>query len=151
MISRVICTYEYRPSLQEELYQEISVALWKALAKFDQQSSLKTYVLSIAYNRAVSHVARHAREANTTPIDAFEIHGDFCPSIVMGENQQMQRLVNGLKNLPLVDRQLITLALEGESYQDIATILGISVNNVGVKLNRAKSKLSQMLTEEYSA
>ena len=48
MISRVVTSYERVTALQEELYQEISVALWKALARFDNKSSLKTYILSIS-------------------------------------------------------------------------------------------------------
>lgn len=148
MISRVVSTYEMKKALQEELYQEISVALWKALAKFDRQSSLKTYILSIAHKRSVSHVAKHVREPASVDIADHEFSGADCPSEKVKSNQQMSRLMNALMHLPIVDRQLVTLALEGVSYKDISEILGLSVSNVGVKLNRAKQKLNEMLSAE---
>ena len=151
MISRVVSSYERNRPLQEELYQEISVALWKALAKFDQQSSLKTYILSIAHKRAVSHVAKHVKEPYSVEIDDMEIAGEDCPSDQMSKSQRMQRLVKAMYQLPMADRQLVTLALEGLSYKEISNILGISVSNVGVKLNRAKTKLNQILSSEVSA
>ena len=150
-ISRVVSTYEMHRPLQEELYQEISVALWKALARFDSQSSLKTYILSIAHKRAVSHVAKHVKEPYTAEISEYEIRGDDCPSENMGKTQRMEKLLKAIRRLPMLDRQLVTLALEGVSYKDIASILGITVSNVGVKLNRAKSKLNQILSGEASA
>ena len=146
LIARVVSSYERNRSLQEELYQEISVALWKAMAKFDNQSSLKTYILSIAHKRAVSHVAKHVKEPNSIEIESVELIGGECPSQAMSQSQRMQQLMAAIYQLPLADRQLVTLALEGLSYQEIADILGITVSNVGVKLNRAKSKLNQFLS-----
>ena len=151
MISRVISSYERIPALQEELYQEISVALWKALARFDKQSSLKTYVLSIAHKRAVSHVAKHVKEPHSIDVDESHLGSDSCPSVEMANNQKMDRLILALQNLNLIDQQLVTLALEGLSYKEIADILGLSVTNVGAKLNRAKSKLSQLLSAGVAA
>jgi len=144
-ISRVVSSYEMIKALQEELYQEISVALWKALAKFDQKSSLKTYVLSIAHKRAISHVAKYAREPRTSDICEFELPSDNCPSEQLAQSQRMNKLLFALHQLPMLERQLVTLALEGVSYKEIAEILGITTNLVGVKLNRAKTKLKSLI------
>lgn len=145
MISRVVSSYERSRSLQEELYQEISVALWKALAKFENQSSLKTYVLSIAHKRAISHVAKCVKEPDAVEIDELGLTGTGCPSETMQNNQRMNNLIAGIRRLSVTDRQLVTLALEGLSYKEISQILGISVSNVGAKLNRAKVKLAALL------
>lgn len=144
-ISRVVSSYEMIKALQEELYQEISVALWKALTKFDNQSSLKTYVLSIAHKRAISHVAKYAREPRSTQLNEFELPIDNCPSDQLEKQQRMNKLLFGLQQLSMLDRQLVTLALEGVSYKDIAQILGMTTNLVGVKLNRAKAKLKSLM------
>lgn len=144
-IARVISSYEIIKALQEELYQEISVALWKALAKFDHKSSLKTYVLSIAHKRAISHVAKYAREPHSSDIGELELPDDSCPAAEFSQAQRMGQLLYALRQLPMLERQLVTLALEGVSYKDIAVILGITSNLVGVKLNRAKSKLKSLM------
>jgi RNA polymerase sigma factor (sigma-70 family) len=145
MISRVVSSYERNKALQEELYQEISMALWKALSRFNEQSALKTYILSICHKRAVSHVAKYAKEPFQDEIENHDFMGADCPSEVMSKNQKMQRLMQAIHRLGMSDRQLVTLSLEGLSYKETAEILGISVSNVGAKLNRAKQKLNQIL------
>jgi RNA polymerase sigma factor (sigma-70 family) len=148
MLARLISSYEYIPALQEELYQEISVALWKALAKFDQKSSLKTYILSIAHKRAVSHVAKHVKQPFSIAVEEKHLGHADCPSQSMLEQEKMKGLMSALRSFNLVDRQLITLALEGLSYKDIAEVLGLTVTHVGVKLNRAKTKLNLLLSQQ---
>jgi len=144
-IARVVSSYERIKALQEELYQEISVALWKALAKFDHKSSLKTYVLSIAHKRAISHVAKYAREPRSSDVEDLALPDKDCPIQQFEKSQRMNRLLFALREMPMLERQLVTLALEGVSYKDIAEILGITSNLVGVKLNRAKSKLKSLM------
>ncbi len=151
MIARTISTYERIPALQEELYQEISVALWKAIERFDNQSSLKTYILSIAHKRAISHVARYVKEPLSVEIEESHLNKDGCPSDAISSEQKMTQLMAALYLLSMSDRQLVTLALEGLSYKDISAILGISVTNVGAKLSRAKSKLNKILTTAKKA
>ncbi|MBV1910739.1 MAG: sigma-70 family RNA polymerase sigma factor [Kangiellaceae bacterium] len=144
-ILRVVSSYENIKSLQEELYQEISVALWKALSKFDQKSSLKTYILSIAHKRSISHVAKYAKEPRSKEIDEYDLPRSNCPSDQLASQQRVNSLLNALAKMSLVERQLVTLALEGVSYLDIAEILGMTTNLVGVKLNRAKLKLKSLM------
>ncbi len=144
-IMRVVTSYERIKSLQEELYQEISVALWKALSKFDNQSSLKTYILSIAHKRAISHVAKCAKEPRSTEFAEQHEPQQACPSSQVASQQRIANLLSALDQLSLVERQLITLALEGVSYNDIAEILGMTTNLVGVKLTRAKAKLKNIM------
>ena len=145
MIARVVASYERIPALQEELYQEISVALWRALPKFEENASIKTYVLAIAHKRAISHVARHARqpEVGLEPEQEqlLEDPDNRCPSKELEQERQKQALQQAINQLRLADRQLVTLALEGVSYKDISEILGLSVTNVGARLNRAKERL----------
>ncbi len=142
-IARVVQSYEAIPAMQEELQQDIAFAIWRSLPRFNHQSSLKTYLLSIAHNRAISHVAKHAREARTTSSDDVVLKGSDCPSSNLEANRQQNRLIAGLQQLPIAQRQIVGLALEGLSYEEIAEILGITVNNVGVRLNRAKKALKE--------
>ncbi len=145
-ISRVVTSYEAIKSLQEELYQEISMAIWKALPKFDNQSSLKTYILSIAHRRAISHVAKYAREPRQIQLDEQNIKTEQCPSEQFEKQQRINKMLLAMRKLPMVERQLVALALEGVSYKEIALILGITTNLVGVKLGRAKHKLKLFMT-----
>nr|WP_256435656.1 sigma-70 family RNA polymerase sigma factor [Aliikangiella sp. G2MR2-5] len=151
MLARVVSSYEAKKPLQEELFQEISMALWRALPKFDRQSSIKTYILSIAHKRAVSHVAKHVKEPISIELEENSVPVHQCPSEKLTSEQRVEGLMRALHSLPMVDRQLVTLALEGVSYKDIAEVLGISGSNVGVKLNRAKQKLNEIMSAGDSA
>jgi RNA polymerase sigma-70 factor (ECF subfamily) len=61
------------------------------------------------------------------------------------ENEQTEQLFAALKKLDDDEKALITLYLEALSYKEIAAITGITENNVGVKLNRIKNKIQQLL------
>ncbi len=146
-IARVVQSYEAIPALQEELLQDIAFAVWRSLPRFNQQSSLKTYILSIAHNRSISHVTKHVREGVSTPTDEVVLTGDHCPSGELEAERKENRLMRGIQQLPIAQRQLLALALEGLSYEEIADILGITVSNVGVRLNRAKKALKESVEQ----
>ncbi len=144
-IARVVQSYEAIPALQEELIQDIAFAVWRSLERFNHQSSLKTYILSIAHNRSISHVAKHVKEGRSTSTEDVELVGGFCPENSVVTERRENQLLQALQQLPIAQRQIVTLALEGCSYDDIATVLGITVNNVGVRLNRAKKSLKDII------
>ncbi|WMS86929.1 RNA polymerase sigma factor [Pleionea litopenaei] len=140
-IARVVQSYEAIPALQEELQQDIAFAVWRSLPRFNHNSSLKTYILSIAHNRAISHVAKYAKEGPSSSTDDITLKGDDCPSANLEATRKQIKLMTGLQQLPIAQRQILGLALEGLSYDEISEVMGITVNNVGVRLNRAKKAL----------
>ena len=58
--------------------------------------------------------------------------------------KQVRQLHERISQLALVDRALVMLWLEGMSYDEIGAIVGISAQNVGVKLFRIKEQLKKM-------
>lgn len=138
-LSRLAATYERRPALREELLQEFALALWQALPTFRGESSLKTFVLRVATNRAMTHLAR--RPPPTLAIEAAEGIADESPSPQAVAEQQhaaalLQRAVSEL-SLPL--KQVMVLALEGLGPGEIAEALGISESSAAVRLHRGKA------------
>jgi len=150
MLARVVASYERQPALQEELMQEIILAIWRALPKFQGSGSVTSYLLSIAHKRAVSHVASQVRRREQSGLTEEHVVSKHTPVSQMDESQRRQALLKALQKLPMGDRQLVTLALEGLSYQQIAHILELSVSNVGVRLNRAKARLIKEIAGEKS-
>lgn len=71
-LSRVAASYESRPALREELLQDIVFAIWRALPSFRGESSERTFVLRIATNRALSHLAARWPEKVTQTFSAME-------------------------------------------------------------------------------
>ena len=69
-LARLAASYESRPALREELLQDIAFAIWRALPSFRHESSEKTFVMRIATNRALSHLA--ARPPAADGLEAAE-------------------------------------------------------------------------------
>ena len=61
------------------------------------------------------------------------------------EKEQIERLYQGIRKLNEPDRAIILLYLEDKSYKEMSEILGITVSNVGVKVNRLKEKLKTLI------
>ncbi len=151
LLSRVASAYEANEAIRQELLQEIALAVWQGLARFNGHSSLKTYVLKIAHNRAVSHVAGQVRRRHERHIDEMPeaaAAATSSPHAAFEQQQTMSALLSCVRELPLQARQVLTLSLEGLSYDDIAEVSGLTKNHVGVLLNRAKATVSRSFNNE---
>ena len=147
-LGRLAASYESRPALKDELLQDIAFAIWRALPSFRNESSEKTFVMKIATNRALSHLA--ARPPAADGLDAAEGLADTMPrpDELSARMQTAARLQGAVRNLPLPLRQVMVLAFEGLSNEDIGSVLGLTAGNVGVRLHRAKALLKAELGEK---
>ncbi len=137
---------------REDLYQEILVAVWKALPRFRGDASLRTFVFRIGHNRGLTHRARMAaRRGRET--DVTEDLRDPRPATddALHEHRRRDRLVAAIGSLSPTLAQPVMLSLEGLSYAEIADVLGITESNVGVRLNRARAALRRLLKQEEIA
>jgi RNA polymerase sigma-70 factor (ECF subfamily) len=144
---RLASSYESAPHASEDLLQEIQLALWKAIPSFRGDCSLRTFVYRVAHNRALTHVWR--RRAEPLLCDDFGDLDDPAPTPEAAtiRNADYASLAEAIRRLPIVYRQVITMALEEVPQAEIAAVLGISENNVAVRLNRARKLLRQQLGE----
>jgi RNA polymerase sigma-70 factor (ECF subfamily) len=148
LIVRIARSHESDRGRAEELVQDIHVAIWQALPKFRGEANLRTFIARIAQNRAITHVTREARRPRAAPLDDI---GDNLPSDsatpedAVAETQARRRLQRAVGELPLALRLTVTLALEGFSPDEVATVLGISTSAASVRLHRAKAALMDKL------
>ena len=144
-LARLARSYSVDTSDRDDLFQEIAMAIWRALPGFRGESSERTFIFRIAQNRAISHLAQRRLPAGTSE-DALELPDPRSnPEKDLSKEQQTARLLAAIQRLPVIYRQVITLTLEDVSYAEIAEILGISESNVGVRLNRARQMLRDIL------
>lgn len=145
-LARVVASYERDRALRDDLLQEVFMAVISSLPRLAQPEKLKSFVLRIAHNRCLSHVTRRMRErTHQEPLEdcAAEEPGHEEALI---EAERGERLLQAVRRLALPYRQVMTLILEDMSYEDIAETLGISITNVGVRVNRAKQQLKELLS-----
>jgi RNA polymerase sigma factor (sigma-70 family) len=144
-LARIAASYERNPALREELLQDIMLAIFRSLPRLKDPAKLKTYAFRIAHNCCVDHVVRYAAMPPTEGVPAELTSETFTPEQVLLGHERTHRLVQAVRQLEFPYRQVMTLLLEDLSYIEIAETLGISVANVGVRVNRAKITLKELL------
>jgi RNA polymerase sigma factor (sigma-70 family) len=144
-LARIAASYERNPALREELLQDIMLAIFRSLLRLKDPTKLKTYAFRIAHNCCVDHVVQHAAMPPTEAVPAELTSEAFTPEEALLGHERTHRLVQAVRQLELPYRQVMTLLLEDLSYIEISETLGISVANVGVRVNRAKITLKELL------
>lgn len=144
-LSRLAAAWAADPAAREDLLQEILIALWRALPRFRGDASERTFVFRVAMNRALSH--RFRRPPQGEPLDTAAHVADPArtPEAQATASQERTMLLSAVQSLPESMRQVLTLNLEGLSGAEIADIIGISENNVHVRLTRARKALQEAL------
>ena len=142
---RFTLMYEQEYNRRKDLYQEILVAIWKALPNFEQKSSIKTYVFRIAHNRGITFRNRSARSDIFSTLNFEPGSENIGPQELLIKEEEQDNLKKAVLELSPSLRQVVLLILEGLSNKEISDVLGISENNVAVRLLRAKEILSGIL------
>ena len=123
----------------EDLYQEILINLWRSLPKFEQRSSVKTWIWRISLNTCIS-IDRKKRRRSSLPLELdIDLYNDSDR-----DTKQIKMLHDRINRLGVFDRAIILLWLENMSYEEIGAIVGISTKNVSVRLYRIKEQLKTM-------
>lgn len=128
----------------DDLYQEISINLWKGLKRYNGDSKLSTWAYRVALNTALTFQRNHSKHKNKAPLSESAV-----ASADLNEAEEKERRVNRLfeavRKLEKVDRSVMLLYLEEKKYEEIAEITGLSTSHVGVKISRAKKQLKKLL------
>lgn len=122
-----------------DMYQEVSINLWKGFDNFAQKSEMKTWIYRISLNTCISFDRKKKRRKTvplTVDIDLFEENDH--------ESKQIKALYNRINRLEPFDRAIILLWLENLPYDEIGAIVGISTKNVSVRLSRIREQLKNM-------
>ncbi len=147
LISRIAMSYEADPALREDLTQQIFLAVWQALPNFRADASLKTFIARIAQNRAISYVAKQVRQPPVAEIpERIEADQPNPEESAIGASER-RTLIEATRRLPLPQREVIILVLEGFNYAEIAEMLNIAPNALALRLSRAKSALKKILEQ----
>jgi RNA polymerase sigma-70 factor (ECF subfamily) len=147
-LSRLAGSYEPVKTQRDDLLQEIALAIWRALPRFRGECSERTFIYRVAHNQGLSHAWR--RHPTQLPLEAIAEHQEPVdprprPEELTAQQHQKIRLDAAIQSLPVAYRQIITLMLEDLSHAEIADVVGISENNVAVRLNRARKALKAAL------
>jgi RNA polymerase sigma-70 factor (ECF subfamily) len=149
-LARLARAHEADAALQQDLLQEIYLALWRSLPSFQNRCSLRTWVYRVAHNVAATHVlrARRRRTNLLVNLDDVELADDGADTgAAIDEARALAHVTELIQRLKPIDREVIILHLEGLSRDEIAEIAGLTFSNVAIKIHRIK----QLLTRSFGA
>lgn len=126
-----------------DLLQEVFINTWNALPAFRGESSQKTWIYRITVNTCLMWIRKEKKKAqerwsNTGAHPAAEQ--------ASGDHEQIDRLYKAIGELEELDRLIIMMVLDELEYEEISKVIGITENNLRVKVHRIKQRLKTLLT-----
>ena len=123
-----------------DLFQETLINMWKGIDSFREESKISTWIYRVALNTCLLQERKKKREVPKVPLSMnVNFFEDEDAKVA-----QVRQLHQRIGKLGLVDRAIVMRWLEGSSYDEIGAVMGISAQNVGVKLYRIKEQLKKM-------
>ena len=144
LIHKICIMYENDPDVRNDLFQEIVFQLWKSFSSFRGEAKITTWMYRIALNTAISGFRKQTRNVKTE--DLKELHLNISDSWEYDGEEDIQRLHWAIRQLSEIERAMIMLALEEVPYEEIAETIGITQNNVRVRMNRIREKLKKLMS-----
>ena len=135
--------------LFSHLFQEILLQLWSSIPNFQGNAKETTWIYRVALNTALVWRRTEKRKRKRFQAKFSDIRETFQARNDCNESSQNQHVLeqvyDAIRQLPKAESSIVLLYLDGLNYNEMADVLGISVSNVCVRLNRAKKKLAQLL------
>lgn len=134
----------------EDDVQEVYYQLWKSIERFEGKSKLSTWVYRLTLNICLYNLSKRKKRIDH-PTDGQMItqltdeqHEYFK------EDRSVKILYDSIALLRPIDRTIIMLYLEKKEQSEIAEVVGLSVSNIGVRVNRIKKKLKEIVDERFA-
>ena len=147
---RLCCGFCSDRDDRRDLFQAILLKVWENLGTYRGQSKISTWLYRIAANTALMWIRREKRRRRL--IDPLGIGTQETPSMPtiadeIERTERFRQLTAAMNRLEATDRLIIGMVLEDLPYREIAEVTGLTVNHIGVKVNRIRKKLQSMLKE----
>lgn len=144
IVHKICRMYTNDQESHNDLFQEITIQLWNAYPKFRGDSKFSTWMYRVALNTAITLYRKSKKNLRTQDYDevSFKIKAEVYNDEV---EQQLNLMYKAVKELNDIDKALVFLYLEDQSYKEISDTLGISEVNARVKMNRIKKTLRNII------
>lgn len=129
---------------RNDLFQEIVLQLWRSFPTFRGEAKITTWMYRIALNTAISGLRKQGRSIKTE--DIREKHFNFSDDNDDTLEENYQKLQWAIRQLTEIERAMIMMALDEIPYEEIAETIGITQNNVRVRMNRIREKIKKLMT-----
>ncbi len=140
IVHKVCNLYMQHDGDKEDLFQEILLNAWKGIKNFKGEAKFSTWLYRVALNTAITFYRKDQRKVAFSELNEQQVS---VAENTQGEEDQMIAMYKAISTLSNIDKALVMLYLENYDYLEIGHIMGITANNVAVKMNRIKIKLKE--------
>jgi RNA polymerase sigma factor (sigma-70 family) len=138
-IAHKICrVYAMDAEGREDVLQEMMYQLWKSYKSFDGRSKFSTWMYSVCLNTALTYHRKETKQKHQTISTA---HYQIANADTENNEAMINLLLDTIATLPPLNKAIMLLYLDDISYEEIATITGLTKSNVGVRIVRIKKDL----------
>jgi RNA polymerase sigma-70 factor (ECF subfamily) len=144
IVHKVCGMYRHDPDDKKDLFQEIVIQLWRAFPKFRQESKISTWIYQIALNVAISDFRKESRRPQKVELseNILNISDENYDNTT---DEKLKILHHAIAQLSEIEKAIVMLYFEEKDNEEIAEIVGITQNNVRVKMTRIREKLRTMI------
>jgi RNA polymerase sigma-70 factor, ECF subfamily len=142
ILHKICRIYKKDAADREDLLQEILYNAWRSYPRFEGRSKFSTWLYRVALNTAL-YQNRKDRLAGTR----VSIEDKTLNMAMEEDDEALKILYRAIDDLNPLEKSIVILFLDDQPYTEIAEITGLSVNNVGVKLNRIKIKMKKIISD----
>lgn len=144
LIHKVCRIYTDNETDHEDLFQEITLQLWKSFSGYRGEAKFSTWMYRIALNTAISLFRKSNRQIRLqSDIDFVSLKIE-CDEYT-DEEEKIRNMFKMIHKLSDIEKALIMMYLDDKSYREIGEVLGITEGNARVKMNRAKNNLKSLI------
>jgi|SRR5690606_15493033 len=144
IIHKICRLYTRGQDAHNDLFQEITIQLWKAYPKFRGEAKFSTWAYRVALNTAITLYRKSTKMVSTIEFESGK-HLVKQEDYNYEEEEQLKLLYEAVYQLNDIEKALVFMYLEDKDYAEISETLGISEVNARVKMNRIKGKLKKIL------
>ena len=141
IIFKLVSIYANDADEKKDMYQEIILNAWKGWPAFRGDAKFSTWLYRISLNTLLTIRRKPSRIDYTDSLSDISAQTDKNAIY----NEDAERLRQAIRLLSETNRAIISMHLDGYENGEIAEFMGISLNNVSVKLHRCKEQIANLL------
>jgi RNA polymerase sigma-70 factor (ECF subfamily) len=146
ILVKVARSFASDPEDQRDLKQQMHLQIWRSIGSFGRQAKVSTWIYRICLNTSMTW--QRTEKRRRVFLQSLHASDLVANEHSTPDDPRLEALYSAIRELRPADRALILLYLEERSYQEIAEILGITVTNTGVRLQRVKQELAEYLKKQ---
>jgi RNA polymerase sigma-70 factor (ECF subfamily) len=146
IIHKICRLYTESEAEHKDLFQEISIQLWRSFERFEGKSKFSTWMYRVGLNTAITIYRKEKKRIDTYILndEISRIEVDQYDPVI---DEKLSWLYQKIEKFSEIDKALVLLYLEDKRYDEIADTLGITAVNARVKMNRIKKRLKKMIKQ----